>query len=80
MRDKSYSSEAANARILGATRLHCDDYKDDLYSAEDYYQTGGGLTERAMGCGHVTDSQSELFNKRLRSGQAGERIPFRVED
>jgi hypothetical protein len=33
-----------------------------------------------MGRGHVTDSQSELFNKRLRSGQAGERIPFRVED
>ena len=80
MRDKSYASEAANARILGATRLHCDDYKDDLYSEEDYYTTGGGLTERAMGRGHVTDSQSELFNKRLRSGQAAERIPFRVEE
>ena len=80
MRDKSYASEAANARIFGATRLHCDDYKDELYSEEDYYTTGGGLTERVMGRGHVTDSQSERFNKCLRTGQAGERIRFRVED
>ena len=80
MRDKSYASEAANARIFGATRLHCDSYKDDLYSEDDYYQTGGGLTERAMGRGHVTDSQHDLFNKRLRAGQADERIRFRVEE
>jgi hypothetical protein len=80
MRDKSYASEAANARIFGATRLHCDDYKDDLYDEEAYYETGGGLTERAMGRGHVTESQSELFNKRLRGGQHDERIRFRVED
>jgi len=80
MRDKSYASEAANARILGATRLHCDDYKDDLYDEEAYYETGGGLTERAMGRGHVTDSQSERFNKSLRAGQNAERIRFRVED
>ena len=80
MRDKSYCSEASNARILGATRLHCDSYKDDLYSEDNYYETGGGLTERAMGRGHVTDSQSERFNKCLRTGQAGERIRFRVEE
>jgi len=80
MRDKSYASEAANARIFGATRLHCDSYKDDLYSEDDYYQTGGGLTERVMGRGHVTDSQHDLFNKRLRAGQADERIRFRVEE
>ena len=80
MRDKSYASEAANARILGATRLHCDSYKDDLYSEDDYYETGGGLTERVMGRGHVTESQCDLFNQRLRTGQAGERIRFRIED
>ena len=80
MRDKSYATEAANARIFGATRLHCDSYKDDLYSEDDYYSTGGGLTERVMGRGHVTDSQSGRFNRSLRAGQREERIPFRRED
>ena len=80
MRDRSYASEAANARILGATRLHCDSYKDDLYSEEAYYETGGGLTERAMGRGHVTDSQYDRFQKSLRAGQREERIPFNVEE
>ena len=26
MRDETYADEAANRRILGATRLHCDGY------------------------------------------------------
>lgn len=67
-RDKSYASEAANLRIFGATRLHCDSWRDDMLSEEDYYATGGGLTERRLGRGDVNESQSKLFNERLRTG------------
>ena len=67
-RDKSYASEAANLRIVGATRLHCDSYRDDELDADAYYATGGGLTERRLGFGDVEESQSKLFNERLRAG------------
>lgn len=80
MRDKSYASEAANSRILGATRLHCDDYKDDIINEEMYYETGGGLTERNLARGDVRESQCDRFNRELRKGQAGERIPFHPDN
>ena len=67
-RDKSYASEAANLRIVGSARLHCDSFRDDYLSEEEYYAQGGGLTERDLGCGNVNESQSKLFNERLRSG------------
>jgi len=67
-RDKSYASEAANLRIVGATRLHCVSDRDDYLSEEEYYGTGGGLAERRLGRGEVEESQSKLFNERLRSG------------
>ena len=67
-RDQAYPSEAANLRILGATRLHCDSYRDDELDSEHYYESGGGLTERDLGRGNVNESQSKLFNERLRSG------------
>jgi len=67
-RDKSYASEAANARIAFSTRLHCDSERDDYLSEEEYYAGGGGLTERDMARGNVNESQSKLFNERLRAG------------
>ena len=67
-RDKSYASEAANLRILCATRLHCISDRDDYLSDEEYYSTQGGLKERQWGRGDVEESQHDLFNKRLRAG------------
>ena len=71
MRDYSKASEAANLRILGATRLHCDSFEVEGDSS---------ITERWLARGTMEEDQCDRFNRSLRRGQVEERIRFRVED
>lgn len=68
IRDRSRASQAANLRITGATRIHCDDY--------DWMHEEGqsDITERRNARGDMEENQREIFNRRLRGGQKDERL------
>lgn len=59
-RDYSKPSEAANLRIAGATRLHCDQPYFDEEEAK--------IHERDMARGKADESQEKRFNAGLRRG------------
>ncbi len=68
IRDRSWASQAANLRILGATRIHCDQY------GYEYEEGESEITERRSARGDMEEDQCELFNRRLRAGQRDERL------
>lgn len=63
-RDYSKPAEAANLRIAGATRLHCDDRSS--YLGED--ETVSDIAERDGARGKVNEDQLKRFNAELRRG------------
>ena len=75
MRDKSYPSEAANRRIMGATRLHCDDYPSGEDGETHLTERASRWNERDLGeRGDPDESQVARFNRHLRGGHAVERL------
>jgi hypothetical protein len=64
-RDYSKPSEAANLRIAGATRLHCDNRPAWMGPVDEY---DSGISERDGARGKANESQEKRFNAELRRG------------